>query len=69
MQSNKKYKPKWIQFIPNIALKFVTYMEKNNINPFESVEYIEYNGETLSDAINATRMITSFNVKSANLSW
>lgn len=62
----KKYKPKWIQFIPNIALKFVTYMEKNNINPFESVEYIEYNGETLSDAIRQ-RVDNFFNVKSANL--
>ena len=62
----EKYKPRWIQFIPSIALKFVEYMTKNHIKPFKSVEYIEYNGETL---MNSTRKNIDefFGVKSANL--
>lgn len=62
----EKYKPTWIQFIPSIALKFVDYMKKHNIKAFQSVKYIEYNGETLMDS---TRQYVDnfFGVKSANL--
>lgn len=38
-----QYKPKWIQFIPHIALMLVNYMKKNDIEPVSTLKYIEYN--------------------------
>lgn len=61
-----QYKPKWIQFIPHIALMLVNYMKKNDIEPVSTLKYIEYNGETLSDSIRE-QVDGFFNIQSANL--
>ena len=62
----KQYSPSWLMVQPSFMLRFVECLENYNLPPIPSINFIEFNGEFLTDSCRK-RISAFFNCKTANL--
>lgn len=46
-----EFKPKWLILQPSIAVLFCQYIKDNSLSGLDSIEYIEFNGEILTEEV------------------